>query len=100
MEYEKLFETKKNSIKTRLTKQLLGMVLNQGKNKYSRPSKKHLDQKYWNKPHKQDRRSENTLDGNGKSEIAEAFYLQFLKKILNSLKKKLSIDPKNDAWVL
>jgi hypothetical protein len=33
MEYEKLFETKKNSIKTRLTKQLLGMVLNQGKNK-------------------------------------------------------------------
>ena len=40
------------------------------------------------------------LDGNAKSEIAEAFYLQFVKKILNSLKKKLSIDPKNDAWVL
>ena len=31
MEYEKLFETKKKSIKTRLTKQLLGMVLNQGR---------------------------------------------------------------------
>ena len=27
------------------------------------------------------------LDGNAKSEIAEAFYLQFVKKILNSLKK-------------
>lgn len=35
---------KGNPIKTRLKKQLVGIMLNQGKNKYSRPSKKHLEQ--------------------------------------------------------
>lgn len=53
MEYEKLFETKKISSKQGLTKQLVSLVLNQGKkiNKYSRPSKKHLE--YLNKLHEE-----------------------------------------------
>lgn len=89
MEYEKLFETKKISSKQGLTKQLVSLVLNQGKKKKKiQPAKQETPGILEQAPRRTRwKRSENTLGGNWKRNLWSIVFV-IVKKIWNLLKKK------------